>query len=186
MAELVAEPPPDDTTEEAPSDHLRMQWKLLEMGRRAGETVWVPRGDQKRLRDGYAVNGFERQFAAGLDTEKRYVENIDVVWKEEFRIDGAFEIEHSTAIYSGLLRFADLTTVAPNTLYPMFIVAPAERRQQVAQQLGRPTFQRLRLSEKVRYLSYEAVDEVDKFFGESAAGLSIDVMVGKSEKLACA
>ena len=33
-------------------------------------------------------------FAAGLDTQVKYVENIDVVWKEEFRIDAAFEIEN--------------------------------------------------------------------------------------------
>ena len=46
------------------------------------------------------------------------------MWKEEFRIDAAFEIENSTSIYSGLLRFADLNIVAPNTTYPMFIVAP--------------------------------------------------------------
>jgi hypothetical protein len=48
----------------------------------------------------------------------------DVVWKEEFRIDAAFEIENSTSIYSGLLRFADLTMVAPNTIYPLFIGKP--------------------------------------------------------------
>jgi len=33
----------------------------------------------------------------------------------------------STAIYSGLLRFADLTILAPNTIYPMFIVAQSAR-----------------------------------------------------------
>jgi hypothetical protein len=53
----------------------------------------------------------------------------DVVWKEEFRIDAAFEIENSTSIYSGLLRFADLTMVAPNTIYPLFIVSPSRAPQ---------------------------------------------------------
>src|SRR4029077_4067983 len=53
----------------------------------------------------------------------------DVVWKEEFRIDAAFEIENSTSIYSGLLRFADLTMVAPNTIYPLFIVSPRRAPQ---------------------------------------------------------
>src|SRR5262249_24527045 len=45
--------------------------------------------------------------------------------------DAAFEIENSTSIYSALLRFADLTMVAPNTLYPMFIVAPSDRHNRV-------------------------------------------------------
>jgi hypothetical protein len=118
-----------------------------------------------------------------LDTQVKYVENIDVVWKEEFRIDAAFEIENSTSIYSGLLRFADLTMVAPNTVYPMFIVAPGERRNRVREQLARPSFRHLGIHEKVRYLSYEKVNEIDEFFGESKSGLSVDVLVGKSEVL---
>jgi len=165
------------------SDHLRMQWLLLKMGRQAGETVWAPRNDQQRITDEYKFGDFAESFAAGLDTQVKYVENIDVVWKEEFRIDAAFEIENSTSIYSGLLRFADLTMVAPNTLYPMFIVAPRERRNRVREQLTRPSFRHLGIHEKVRYLSYEKVNEIDQFFGESKSGLGVDVLIGKSEVL---
>ena len=166
------------------SEHLRMQWLLLKMGRQAGETVWAPRNDQQRLTAEYQFSDFAETFAAGLDTQVKYVENIDVVWKEEFRIDAAFEIENSTSIYSGLLRFADLTMVAPNTVYPMFIVAPGQRRNRVREQLARPSFRRLGIHEKVRYLSYESVDAIDKFFGEANAGMNVDVFLGKSEVLA--
>ena len=165
------------------SDHLRMQWLLLKMGRQAGEKVWAPRNDQQRITSEYQFGDFEKEFAAGLDTQVKYVENIDVVWKEEFRIDAAFEIENSTSIYSGLLRFADLTMVAPNTVYPMFIVAPGERRNRVREQLARPSFRHLGIHEKVRYLSYEKVNEIEEFFGESKAGLNVDVVIGKSEDL---
>lgn len=106
-----------------------------------------------------------------------------MVWKEEFRIDAAFEIENSTSIYSGLLRFADLTIVAPNTIYPMFIVAPGERRNRVREQLTRPSFRRLGIHDKVRYQSYDKIHEIEEFFGESKSGLSVDVFVGKSEHL---
>jgi hypothetical protein len=176
--ELVAPP------ERELSEHLRMQWLLLKMGRQAGEKVWAPRNDQQRITSEYKFGEFEETFAAGLDTQVKYVENIDVVWKEEFRIDAAFEIENSTSIYSGLLRFADLTMVAPNTVYPMFIVAPGERRNRVREQLARPSFRHLGIHEKVRYLSYERVNEIEEFFGESKGGLNVDVLVGKSEKLA--
>ncbi|HWY52041.1 MAG TPA: hypothetical protein VNW72_11220 [Chthoniobacterales bacterium] len=165
------------------SDHLRMQWLLLKMGRQAGEKVWAPRNDQQRITSEYHFGDFEKEFAAGLDTQVKYVENIDVVWKEEFRIDAAFEIENSTSIYSGLLRFADLTMVAPNTVYPMFIVAPGERRNRVREQLSRPSFRHLGIHEKVRYLSYEKVNEIEEFFGESKSGLNVEVFVGKSEML---
>ena len=40
--------------------------------------------------------------------------------------------------------------VAPNTVYPMFIVAPGERRQRVREQLARPSFRHLGIHEKVR------------------------------------
>lgn len=180
-------PPRDEEIEPAvpkeASEHLRMQWLLLKMGRQAGEKVWAPRNDQQRITAEYQFGDFAQTFAAGLDTQVKYVENIDVVWKEEFRIDAAFEIENSTSIYSGLLRFADLAMVAPNTTYPMFIVAPGERRNRVREQLTRPSFRHLKIHEKVRYLSYEKVNEIDAFFGEGGQGMSVDVIRAKSEAL---
>ena len=143
----------------------------------------VPASDQGKLRKVYEFNEFETEFAAGIDLPKSYVENIDVVWKEEFRIDAAFEIENTTAIYSGLLRFADLTILAPNTTYPMFIVAPVEKRNRVREQLLRPAFRRLELRDKVKFLPYEAVDDIDNFFANSTSGLSVDLMAGKAEVL---
>jgi hypothetical protein len=35
------------------SDHTRMQWTLARLGLKAGEKVWVPVGDQSRLRQAY-------------------------------------------------------------------------------------------------------------------------------------
>lgn len=166
------------------SDHVKMQWKLANLGLKAGEKVWVPSADQRRLREAYNFNEFESEFAAGIDLPKNYFENIDVVWKEEFRIDAAFEVENSTAIYSGLLRFADLNIVAPNTTYPMFIVAPTERRNRVREQLLRPVFRRLDLRDKVKFLPYEAIDDIDRFFSTSTSGLSVALVQGKAESLA--
>jgi len=165
------------------SDHLRMQWMLLNLGLKAGSKVWIPAGDQSRIRDQYQFNQFEPDFAAGLDTQTRYVENIDVVWKEEFRIDAAFEIENSTAIYSGLLRFSDLTLVAPNTMYPLFIVAPPEKRNRLIEQLRRPTFQKMHLDRKVRYLSYEAVEKIDKDYQNRERGLTLEYIIDSSEDI---
>jgi hypothetical protein len=166
------------------SDHVKMQWKLASLGLKAGEKIWVPSADQRKLREVYNFSAFEPEFAAGIDLPKNYFENIDVVWKEEFRIDAAFEVENSTAIYSGLLRFADLNIVAPNTTYPMFIVAPADRRNRVREQLLRPVFRRLELRGKVWFLPYEAVDEIDRFFVASNSGLSVDLVKGKAETIA--
>jgi len=65
----------------------------------------------------------------------------------------------------------------------MSVVAPGVRRQRVREQLARPSFRHLGIHEKVRYLSYEGVNEIEEFFGESKTGLNVDVFVGKSEIL---
>jgi hypothetical protein len=185
--EAPVEIPREDLDTDLPattvSDHLRMQWMLANLGTKAGSKVWIPTSDQGRIRTQYQFDRFEADFAAGLDAQTRYVENIDVVWKEEFRIDAAFEIENSTAIYSGLLRFSDLTLVAPNTLYPLFIVAPREKRNRLIEQLRRPTFQKLRLDRKVRYLPYEEVERINSFFEGRERGVTIDLIMEGSEDI---
>jgi hypothetical protein len=166
------------------SDHVKMQWKLARLGLKAGERVWVPVNDQTKLRNAYQFDSFDEQFSAGIDLPHSYIENIDVVWKQEFRIGAAYEIENSTSIYSGLLRFADLNIIAPNTLYPMFIVAPKEKKGRLREQLRRPTFKRLELDKKVRFLSYEAIDEIDQFFANTESGVNVDIITAKSEQAA--
>jgi hypothetical protein len=187
--EELVEIQPEDVEEvlrkELVSDHVRMQWTLAKLGLKAGERVWVPVGDQQKLRKTYEFDEFDPEFASGIDLPHSYVENIDVVWKQEFRIGAAYEIENSTSIYSGLLRFADLNILAPNTLYPMFVVAPASRKNRLREQLCRPTFKRLEMDKKVRFLSYERIQEIDQFFSGSNSGLSVDLILGKSELTAC-
>lgn len=164
------------------SDHVRMQWTLAKLGRQSGARVWVPAGDRKRLQRLFDFTEYESTFGGSIDLPPS-VENIDVVWKEEFRIDAAFEVENSTSIYSGLLRFADLATIAPNTTYPLFIVAPAERRSKVWEQVRRPTFRSLSLTQKVKFLPYETVDEIQKFFGASSGGVTVEMMRAKAETM---
>lgn len=185
--EPLVEVQPDDVElvlrSELVSDHVKMQWKLASLGIKAGERVWVPVSDQAKLTRLYEFAAFDAEFSDGIDLPHSYVENIDVVWKQEFRIDAAYEIENSTAIYSGLLRFADLMILAPNTVYPMFVVAPNDRRNRVREQLRRPTFKQLKLDRKVRFLPYETVEEIDQFFSGSASGLNVELIAGKADLL---
>lgn len=169
---------------EVVTDHVKMQWKLASLGRKTGAKVWIPASDQSKLKRVYRFNEFESEFAAGLDLPKSYIENIDVVWKEDYRIHAAFEVENTTAVYSGLLRFADLTVLAPNTTYPLVIVAPRQRRGRVRDQLRRPAFRRLELTEKVRFLSYEEVNAAHDRFSDIDRGLSAEVILQKAERFA--
>jgi hypothetical protein len=77
----------------------------------------------------------------------------------------AFEVEHTTSIYSGLLRMADLLALQPNMDIKLHIVAPAARRDKVFQEIKRPVFSLLErgpLDERCTYMSYDSVDEVAK------------------------
>ena len=67
----------------------------------------------------------------------------------------AFEVEHSTSIYSGLLRMSDLVTLQPNISFPLYIVTSSARIEQVKRQLSRPTFQTLQLHESCGFFAYE-------------------------------
>ena len=70
----------------------------------------------------------------------RTIELIDVLWLSGNSIVAAFEVECTTAIYSGLLRMSDLLSLQPNLDINLFLVAPDERRDKVEQELLRPTF----------------------------------------------
>jgi hypothetical protein len=165
------------------SEHLNMQWKLIQLGIKSGSKVWIPKSDQQQIFAKYEFRDFEKEFAAGIDTPAKYVENIDVVWKEEFRIDAAFEIENTTTIYSGLLRFSDLKIIAPNSNYPLFIVAPQSKRNRLIEQIKRPTFKKLDFGNKVKFLPYEVLNDIDNFFKNSIAGLNVELLIGRSESI---
>jgi len=70
-------------------------------------------------------------------------------------VTAAFEIECTTSIYSGILRMSDLITLSPNLMIPLYIVAPDNRRDQVRREVFRPTFHKLKLHEKCRYIPAE-------------------------------
>ncbi len=155
----------DERIERVPSEHDEMQWRLIRLGQLAKCDVWVPRSDQPKQYQGNQFRDFVlREFHETLDVP-RSIENIDVVWKfGPYSIKSAFEIEHSTSVYSGILRLSDLRAEAPNSNYPLFIVASEDRRRKVFEELRRPTFSGpcLRLNEVIRFLGYEKLREIDE------------------------
>ena len=54
----------------------------------------------------------------------------------------AFEVERTTAIYSGLVRLCDLVAMQGNIQIPLFVVVPATRKDKVIREANRPTFAR--------------------------------------------
>jgi hypothetical protein len=98
---------------------------------------------------------------------------IDVVWLEagRRRVAAVFEVEHSTSIYSGIVRMLDLTlgsAVAAGTA--MFLVAPEDRRDEVAQQLRRSAVSR-ESELGIRFLPYGELRTHRAAIGRFGAGL---------------
>ena len=161
---MVDLPPDDiDTETETPVTHDEIQWILLNLGSQMGLDVWVARNDRGRaFNDQEFANipnlcdELPRQFDPATN---RTIELIDVLWLKDGAILAAFEIEHTSAVYSGLLRMADLLAMQPNLNIRLYIVAPDDRREKVLSEINRPAFSRLKppLSRLCQYIPYSAL-----------------------------
>ncbi len=158
--------PVEATTEARKS--IKMQSKLARIGAVMGFKIWIPRADRARVRDLVPQKeqlAFLEVLPLNYETATlETIEQIDVIWLKGRSIARAFEVEHTTAVYSGLLRMADLLALQPNIAIRLHIVAPDERREKVFREMNRPVFSLLDrgpLSDMCTFISYESVDAMD-------------------------
>jgi hypothetical protein len=173
---LVSVSVPEDTEvpaeaagpEEPVRESIKMQALLANIGETMGFKVWIPKQDrpavlkewkpgQKTLLDVLPLN-------YDLTTLKT-IEQIDVLWLKKRAIVRAFEVEHTTAIYSGILRMADLLSLQPNMDIKLHLVAPASRRDQVFEEIQRPVFSLLEkgpMADFCTFISYDSLVELSR------------------------
>ncbi len=165
-----------------------MQAKVARIGVEMGFRIWVPRSDRVRVLE-HVPEDMHKAFIELLplnydDTTLKTIEQIDVIWLKGRSMARAFEIEHTTAIYSGLLRMADLLALQPNMDIRLHIVAPDEKRDKVLREIKRPVFSLLDrgpLYEKCTFLSYDSVNSL----GETPhLGHMSDSIIEEYEELA--
>jgi predicted RNA-binding protein len=160
----VVEAPPEP--EEEVRESIKIQALLAEIGSRMGMQIWLPRSDRAAVLAEWRGDHppiLERLPLNYDDTTLRTIEQIDVLWLKGRAIKRAFEVEHTTSIYSDILRMADLLALQPNMDIRLHIVAPATRREKVFQELRRPVFSLLDrgpLAESCTFLSYDSVREL--------------------------
>ena len=158
--------------EEAPEkesrESIRIQALLADIGSRMGLSIWVPKADRGRVLKEWLDPSEHLLSKLPLnydDTTIRTIENIDILWLKGRSILRAFEVEHSTSVYSGILRMADLLALQPNMDIKLHIVAPDSKRDKVFQEIRRPVFallERKPLSEICTFLSYERLRELSE------------------------
>ena len=89
----------------------------MKIGSDLGLDVWVARNDRNRTHNGASfqeISHLRRKLPRQFDdATNKTIELIDVLWLESDAIIAAFEVEHTTAIYSGLLRMSDLVSMQP-------------------------------------------------------------------------
>ena len=147
-------------------ESLQMQAALAEIGAQMGFQIWLPRADRVRVLTRWKPTAgvLLDSLPVGFDqATMKTIEQIDVLWLKRRSVVRAFEVEHTTSIYSGLLRMADLLAMQPNLKINLHIVAPTSRRAKVFQEIRRPVFALLEggaLSETCTYLSYDTVADL--------------------------
>lgn len=150
-----------------PRQSIQIQVRLAEIGAIMGFRIWLPRADRGRVRE-QVFGAVQHAFLDDLplnydDTTLGTIEQIDVLWLRGRSIARAFEVEHTTAVYSGLLRMADLLALQPNMDIRLHIVAPVDRREKVFREMLRPVFSLLErgpLSRSCTFISYESVNAI--------------------------
>lgn len=166
---------PDETsqnkvnTSKEERESIQMQATLAEIGEKLGYKIWLPKSDRSRvlnkwkpLQNSTLLENLPLVFNGPT---LKVIENINVLWIKRHSIVRAFEIEGTTAIYSGILRMADLLALQPMLDIKIHIVASIQRREAVFEQINRPVFAFMKkgpLTEICTFISYESVKELRK------------------------
>ncbi len=139
--------------------YLEIQYLLIRIGRDKGYDVWVASNDRKEIYDGHKFSELSLESIPSFASPRtiNIAKWVDVIFfmKDTNKPVRFFEIEHSTSIYSGLLRLSDILIDYP--IPKASIVIPEERLKKVEREMDRPTFKEL--SEVCDFMTYDEVRE---------------------------
>lgn len=138
--------------------HTEVQGWLRDLGQSLGYGIWIASNDRNReYADGRLCDGCLTELPSSIvEHAAETVRLIDVLWVDATsgKIAAAFEVEHSTSIYSGIVRMLDLALGVPEHTAGLYVlVAPDARETEVRSQFSRPAFSRV-AELNLRYLPY--------------------------------
>lgn len=140
--------------------HNQVQTLLGGIGVAKGFDIWIPPNDRARL-DWTLTHRFNptNSLPSSLLGVKTIAEEVDVIWIDRGggKPAALYEVEHSTPIYSGLLRFNDVHLTLPSASLRFGIVSNDVRRAFFVRQLDRPTFKASGLREICAFFEYRNV-----------------------------
>ncbi|MCI0620635.1 MAG: EVE domain-containing protein [Acidobacteria bacterium] len=162
----IEEPTEPSNRADSIRESAKIQALLGALGEKMGFNVWIPKNDRSIVqrewtpRNGTLVDSLPLNYD---ETTLQTIEQIDVLWLRGRSIARAFEVEHTTAVYSGILRMADLLALQPNMDIKLHIVAPEARKLKVMNEIQRPVFSLLEkgpLKDYCTFLPYSSLREL--------------------------
>ena len=142
-------------------NHTYYQGLIVEIGNLKNFETHVPNQDKNKPfleRPLKEVSSLQNIYEFSYPTIVKRASTIDVIWFNHRKLPYAFfEVEHSTPIYTGLLRFNDVLLAIPSLNATLGIVSNDERRSLFAKQVSRPTFISSKLKESCSFLNYDDV-----------------------------
>ncbi len=172
-------------SEEEERSHTEIQAWLRDLGRALGFDVWVAANDSNRaLPTGRLGDGCIETLPSSISSApgSDAIRLIDVIWlnRETAHVVAAFEVEHTTSIYSGIVRLLDLAIGAPeHAVKGLFLVAPDDREDEVREQLLRPAFRHI-AHLQMRFLPYGELSKNRDAIARFGEGLKAIHAVSKS------
>lgn len=165
--------------------HTQVQGSLRDIGIALGFSVWIAANDRNRPHGGGALgDGCLTMLPQGLACQPGAdsIRLIDVVWLEQDtgKLVAAFEVEHTTSIYSGIVRLLDLAYGSSlDSCDALFLVAPDGRENDVRQQIRRPAFSKIG-ELNFRYLPYGELREQQDAIVRFGSGLKPIFSISKA------
>lgn len=157
--------------------HTQVQMWLRDLGKALGFAVWIANNDRGRTttEGGLLGDGCLSCLPAAYSEHAAadMIRLIDVLWLDTTLglVQAAFEVEHTTSIYSGIVRMLDLALGLPeHAANAYFLVAPDARESDVRAQFARPAFSRA-TDMNLSFLPYSELRQHREAIGRFGAGL---------------
>jgi type II restriction enzyme len=171
--------------EEGDRTHTEVQAWLRDLGLALGFNVWIAGNDRSRAWDGGrlgdgCLGDLPPQLASSPAADT--IRLIDVMWIERRNssVAAAFEVEHTTSIYSGIMRMLDLALGADKSASTnLYLVAPDSREADVRAQIRRPAFSRVG-DLRPRFLPYSELEKNRDAMARFGSGLKAIDAVAKA------
>jgi len=153
--------------------HTKMQYYLIKIGINKGHDIWIAQNDQNKSFNGFSFSENTLNVLPSFTQPKTLAiaKFVDVIWFKKNTANPVrfFEIEHSTSIYSGLLRLNDIIIDFP--INKATIIIPKSRINLFETQIARRTFDLSGLYEVCEYMTYK---DLEKYFSSTEVSKNFD------------